>query len=230
MPRRSHIAVKLARNATPKDLVAKLGTSYGATAKKTSCLEVPFGSVTAQLEVYTIKTLPIEIRNWIWTLFQSNMKGLFEASIDGYDPKEKRKELFHTESRFFVLRSTRTSKTAEDQAVSLDDLLGFSIFRFDTEETAGEEKADVVYCYELHCEVTARGKGVGSVLMDSLERIGRETKMDKVMLTVLKSNHSAIAFYERSGLTVDEIDPSYYEEGDESEPVDYTILSKSITL
>lgn len=58
----------------------------------------------------------------------------YEASHDGWDPEEKRKELFDRESRFIVLRADPSSPP-----------LGYTIFRFDTEETADTEEADVVY-------------------------------------------------------------------------------------
>lgn len=58
----------------------------------------------------------------------------YETSHDGWDPEEKRKELFDRESRFIVLRADRSSPP-----------LGYVIFRFDTEETADTEEADVVY-------------------------------------------------------------------------------------
>jgi len=58
----------------------------------------------------------------------------YEVSHDGWDPEEKRKELFDRESRFIVLRADGSSPP-----------LGFTIFRFDTEETKDVEEADVVY-------------------------------------------------------------------------------------
>jgi len=42
--------------------------------------------------------------------------------------------------------------------------------------------------YELQVEAEAKGKGVGRVLMDVLNRIGEELKMDKTMLTVFKGD------------------------------------------
>ncbi|GAA5986369.1 hypothetical protein JCM5350_002896 [Sporobolomyces pararoseus] len=220
MPRRSHIAVKLARKLTTKELATKLSNSYDSKLIKTASLQVTLRDKSALLEMYDIGSLPREVKNWIWELFESNMKSLYEQSEDGWDPVDKRKELFHAESRFFVLRSNNLSI---DSNAGEDNLLGYTIFRFDTEETAGDEEADVVYCYELQVEEIAQGQGVGRLLMDSLERIGKETKMDKIMLTVFKANESAISFYEKIGFTIDEIDPSNY---GEHEGVDYKILSK----
>ncbi|GAA5848433.1 hypothetical protein JCM5353_000241 [Sporobolomyces roseus] len=224
MPRRSHIAVKLARNATPKDLASRLSSSYSITPTKTAFIEIPFAEKTAQVDLYNTKTLPVEVREWIWELFETNMKTFYEQSSDGWDPAEKRKELFHSESRFVVLRSSSLD-TNNDKAPTAPKLLGYSIFRFDTEETASEDEdelCDVVYCYELQVEAGCKGMGVGRSVMDTLNRIGKEMKMDKTMLTVFKANASAVKFYRKIGFTLDEMDPSHFD----GEEVDYEIMSK----
>lgn len=62
----------------------------------------------------------------------------YEHSSEGYDPAEKRQELFHPDSRFLILYSP----------TSADKPVGYCIFRFDTEETASdddEELYDVAY-------------------------------------------------------------------------------------
>lgn len=40
--------------------------------------------------------------------------------------------------------------------------------------------------YELQLDPSVRGKGLGRVLMDQMESIGKRRKMDKGMLTCLK--------------------------------------------
>jgi GNAT superfamily N-acetyltransferase len=84
-------------------------------------------------------------------------------------------------------------------------LVGYCSFRFDTEETLGSRDAEVIYwfvstyrlfvrlmqgtwgSYELQLVPAVRGFGLGKVLMDEFERIGRASGMDKGMLTCLKS-------------------------------------------
>jgi len=56
----------------------------------------------------------------------------YEASADGYDAKQKRQELFDPESRFVVLGSPPVA---------------YAVFRFDTEVTAADRDAEVVYWY-----------------------------------------------------------------------------------
>lgn len=64
--------------------------------------------------------------------------GRYEQSSEGYDPAEKREELFHPDSRFLILYSPTSSDTPT----------GYCVFRFDTEETASDdddELYDVAY-------------------------------------------------------------------------------------
>ncbi|GAA5911521.1 hypothetical protein JCM8208_006863 [Rhodotorula glutinis] len=227
MPARPHLAVKLANQASPEALLAKLKDSYGAPTARAKHVDVPWHSASARLEIYSTKTLPSASRDWIWSLFECNMRCLYEAQQDGYDAQEKRAEVFHPDSRFLVL-SPSSPAPAAGAAPPRSAPLGFCIFRFDTEETASEdddELCDVAYCYELQVEGEQHGKGVGRVLMDALERTARAWRMDKVMLTVFKANEQALAFYDKVGYTEDEIDPGRFGVVD----VDYSILSKSLS-
>ncbi|GAA5904297.1 hypothetical protein JCM6882_003189 [Rhodosporidiobolus microsporus] len=221
MPARPHLTVKLAQKVTPDDLLSKLRTSYGTSGARGKRVEVVLrDEKRAALAVHTAKSLPSPEQAWAWELFEQNMKALYEASEDGYDPAEKRKELFHADSRFLVLYSG-SAPTPQEKP------LGYCIFRFDTEETASEdddELCDVAYCYELQVDPSARRLGAGKTLMDALERLGKACKMDKTMLTVFKANTEAIAFYKSVGFDTDEIDPVHY-----GEDVDYCILSKPCT-
>ncbi|GAA5849986.1 hypothetical protein JCM8547_000975 [Rhodosporidiobolus lusitaniae] len=230
MPARPHLAVKLANKASPDDLLVKLRTNYGASTLKDKRVELRLKeNKPASLAVHTTKTLTSAERNWVWELFEVNMRSLYEASADGYDPAEKKKELFHPDSRFLILYSPSPSSPACQKPTSVvkDEPLGYCIFRFDTEETAsdeGDRLCDVAYCYELQVSSLAKRLGVGRALMDVLERLSAACKMDKTMLTVFKANKEAISFYESLGFRVDEIDPSEYEGG---EAVDYVIRSKT---
>ncbi|SCV68530.1 BQ2448_651 [Microbotryum intermedium] len=176
-------------------------------------------STKVAIEVYTAVSLPIRIKTWIWDLYEKNMESLLSSSEEGFDPFAKRKELFHAESRIVVLRAMDQSPIA----TSSEDLVGFSIFRFDTETAHDTRLADVLYCYELQIDPSRRRTGAAKLLMDCLARIAKDWRMDKVMLTCLKSNQEALAFYESQGYINDEIDPSF------SRPeVDYRILSRVV--
>lgn len=151
----------------------------------------------------------------IWNVFEGNMKTLYETSSLGWNPAEKRKELFHTSSRFILAYRT---KFASDSPGAKKNLVGFSMFRFECED----EEA-VVYCYELQVCLDTRGLGLGRTLMGYLEAIGEVYEMEKTMLTVLKANENAVGFYNKYGFEVDPTSPSLH-----GEEVDYEILSKEI--
>ncbi|KAG5654086.1 hypothetical protein H0H81_007500 [Sphagnurus paluster] len=118
----------------------------------------------------------------IWMLFKENMQKL--KSSFGWDPKSKMEELFNPMSRFLLIESD-------------DQLIAFSMFRFESEE--GE---DVLYCYDLQIQRLQQRNGLGSFLIQALVAIATAWRMEKVVLTVFKANHSAIKFYEASGYDV----------------------------
>lgn len=120
----------------------------------------------------------------------------YEASAAGYDRDEKHAELFHPDSRFAVL-------FPQPGAVGL----GFAMYRFDTEHTAKDRRAEVLYwcvpwpfssgtssrahyescgSYEVQVAEEGRGRGVGTLLVEILETLGKVWTMEKVMLTVFK--------------------------------------------
>ena len=107
--------------------------------------------------------------------------------------------------------------------------------------------------YELQISKGAQHRGLGRLLSKQLAQIGRRWGMRKVMLTVLKANTSAMAFYRSVGyikpasyrfelidfkfyrFTTDYTSPEYQSEDEdgwvddkemESETCDYVILSK----
>ncbi|BGP28855.1 hypothetical protein JCM10296v2_000591 [Rhodotorula toruloides] len=219
MPKRAHLAVKLAKQATQDALADRLREAYGAGKGKGKSVEVQLRDQTAQLDIFTLKGLSTGLRDWIWTLFEQNMRTLYERSAEGYDPAEKRQELCHPDSRFLILYSP----------TSADKPVGYCIFRFDTEETASDdddELYDVAYCYELQVDPAGQRRGAGRLLMEALERIAKAWKMDKAMLTVFKANRDAILFYEKLGYTEDEVDPGNFGLDD---AVDYWIMSKTVS-
>ncbi|KAF8203590.1 acyl-CoA N-acyltransferase [Pholiota molesta] len=200
-------AVKLANKAPSNHLAAVVSKAYKL-----------FSRAFRVQVLHSDGLKPIQ-RDQIWSLFETNMRGLCEASSFGWDPQAKRKELFHPLARFILV-------TESDQT----DLAAFTSFRFEFEE--GE---DVIYCYELHVAPSMQGTGLGKSLMKELEKLCESYDMEKIVLTVFKANVQAAGFYKAFGFCLDPMSPNFVEDGEELEPsdiegIDYEILSKSIPL
>ncbi|KAI0639762.1 acyl-CoA N-acyltransferase [Trametes polyzona] len=168
-------------------------------------------------------------RQAVWDLWETNMRAMVEPSSFGWNPNEKRKELFHRHARFILVYG---SSDAQEPTVPTS-LAAFSMFRFEQDE--GE---DVIYCYELQVSQPYRSSGLGRFLVEKLTAIGKHWKMSKLMLTVLKSNTAARRFYQETGFEVDPSSPEYEptseddvwvdEDGSDTETYDYEILSKAL--
>ncbi|KAF8832406.1 hypothetical protein HHX47_DHR1001400 [Lentinula edodes] len=131
----------------------------------------------------------------------------------GWNALDKQQELFDPLARYIILNPVGQS----------DQIAGYSVLRFEH-----EAEEDILYCYELQISPLHQRKGLGKFLMKLLEVIGRRTKMEKIMLTVLDNNSAANDFYATIGFQLDECSPSFEDpenEGD-TEKVDYQILSK----
>jgi N-alpha-acetyltransferase 40 len=182
-------------------------------------------------------------------LFQDNMSDQYKKSSWGLDLQTKKDELSHFRARFLILLATTTSNDVEEgedgeqqkqrlqpsqQQQSQHELAGFCHYRWEYDDDDDEPSSVVLYVYELQISKTWRRRGLGGRLMNVIEILvnqnpvlndSPDTKKKKVMLTVFKSNISAMEFYmKRLHYQVDEISPSQH--GLLSE--DYEILSKDV--
>lgn len=76
----------------------------------------------------------------------------------------------------------------------------------------------------MQIEPTAQRQGLGKHMMLALQRCAMHWKMEKIVLTVLKNNENAKAFFKAIGYSLDDSTPDILEKAD------YEILSKSINL
>lgn len=74
--------------------------------------------------------------------------------------------------------------------------------------------------YEMQVEKEYQRKGLGKFIMNALEKMARHYEMEKLILTVLSNNESAITFFKALGFGVDDTSP------DAAENSGYQILSK----
>ncbi|KAH7104575.1 acyl-CoA N-acyltransferase [Auriculariales sp. MPI-PUGE-AT-0066] len=190
-------------------------------------------------------------RRAVWDIFEQNMRQSYVDSSFGWNPKEKKAELFHDDARYII--ATRLTESSESAPTTRSGkagaLAGYVGFRFDTEETISGDLEPVMYCYELQVSKAAQRTGLGSALIQDMESLAATWKLDKVMLTCFLANSSALAFYRHSGFTPDPTSPSQtislgypptgeaaetdetdgeWEDEQEDTEYDYEILSKVV--
>lgn len=68
--------------------------------------------------------------------------------------------------------------------------------------------------WDIEVEKDHRGQGIGSLLMDELTRLARETGLRALVCETQNTNSPAIDFYYRSGFVLDGVDLSYYTNND----------------
>lgn len=161
-----------------------------------------------------------------FNLIEETSANDYNASEIKWSPSSKRKEMVLPDMRYFLVRERDASSEMgihENRGV-LDSatLGGFVSFMITYED--GHE---VIYVYEVHLVAKLRGQGVGTVLMQLVENVGRKAQVEKCMLTVFKANKKAVKWYERCGYTRDDFSPGprVLRNGRIKEPT-YLILSK----
>jgi len=143
------------------------------------------------------------------------MFDLYSNSSFGWKPTNRKKEIFHRVSRFLLIYDSEEG----------NEIVAFCMFRFENEE--GE---NVVYCYDIQISSQYRRNGIGKSLIEVLATIGMAFGMEKIVLTVLKANTRAFAFYQACGFIIDPASPSLYLPVDDpsKEGCDYEIMSRDI--
>ena len=159
---------------------------------------------------YTLSSIkmsnrPHHIQEWVFETIKKSVSYFYDESCPWFD-HEKRAEMLHPDM-WNLLASTGECH------------LGFVNFRFDM-----DEGYDVVYLYEVQVDPQAQRKGIGSLLVEVVERIAFENNITKVVLTSHRKNTVSQKFFrEKLDYTEDESSPT-------SEAVNYDILSKYIHL
>ncbi|KAK7463650.1 hypothetical protein VKT23_005591 [Stygiomarasmius scandens] len=200
------MGVRLANKANSSEIQLKINGHLDAY--RTTC--------------YSAEELSNSLREKLWSIFEENMFELYTKSSFGWDPEQKRKELFDPLSRFIVLFSSG----------QVEQVAGFCMFRFEY-----EDGVDILYCYELQICSSWKRQNLGRYLMNSLSVIGTAWRMEKIMLTVFLANSEARSFYRAIGFTLDPSSPDAEleeveaegaaEDREEEEAVDYEILFKT---
>lgn len=148
----------------------------------------------------------------------------YAASVIGWHPKRKRKEMRDKDMRYLIVRQHNAGLQLETAGITKRELSGFLSFML-----THEDGIPVIYIYEIHLKPHMRGTGMGRHLMVLVETIGSSVGVEKSMLTVFRSNDKAIRWYDRLGYGVDEYSPPDKTlRGGKVKQSDYLILSKRL--
>lgn len=209
--RRKGIATLKGKSIPSKaDLIVKNAKTYfdpsAFVAKHFPTFES--GDLRLEISCRGRSTMDAATLDWTLALTETNMRALYEASDWGWNQEEKRAELEHSDAMYLLATGNGVAQ-------------GFVHFRLDT-----DFGKPVVYCYEIQLEKAVQRKGLGQFFTRILLSLAFETKMTKVVLTVLKSNKGAVNFYRNKfNFKIDETSPSVAT----NEDVCYEILSKRAT-
>ncbi|XP_010271137.1 PREDICTED: N-alpha-acetyltransferase 40 [Nelumbo nucifera] len=158
--------------------------------------------------------LSSSMKRYIQNLLKVNMEGPYGPEWPT-EEKVKRREMVAPEARYIFVREAPTASINENSTKESnmacihltgdgDPLVGFVHYRFIV-----EEDVPLVYVYELQLEARVQGRGLGKFLMQLIELIARKNHMGAVMLTVQKTNVSAMNFYtNKLRYTISSISPS----------------------
>lgn len=156
-------------------------------------------------------------------LFEVLMRENYEKSSWGWNETEKLSEWKHSRTRIIIVTNSDIIDSST-QVVSRvlppedEEIIGFMCLRF---ETGADKNECALYVYELHVDTEHQRQGLGGELMRMAKALAAEFKMDKIMLTVFRSNQPALQFYNKLKFITDKSSP-------EKNESDYIILSSKI--
>ncbi|KAH9625919.1 hypothetical protein KSS87_023439 [Heliosperma pusillum] len=164
------------------------------------------------------------LKQYIKKLLEVNMKRHYGMEWPT-EEKVKYREINAPEARYiFVYKALSSGSCEPDRFMSNEkgDIVGFVHYRFIL-----EEDLPVLYLYELQLEPEIQGKGLGRLLMQLLELIAQKSDMSAIVLTVQKTNLSAMSFYtSKLGYSIAAASPSRVEPLRGVE-INYEILCKA---
>lgn len=167
-----------------------------------------------------LKIAQIDVLNACLNLVEASSADDYKKSEMKWSVSSKRKEMLLPDMRYLIIRE-RIQTTDDDHFRPVYGFISFMI--------TYEDGHEVIYIYEIHLQPSFCSQGVGKVLLDLVEEIGRKIRVEKAMLTVFKSNRRAVKWYDRMGYTIDDFSPGprVLRNGTIKEP-SYVILSKPL--
>ena len=152
----------------------------------------------------------------------------YRSSGFGWHPRRKKREMREKDMKYLLVHDEgpppdqkRDSKNSSPQTSTLQGFLSFML--------TYEDGQPVIYIYEVHLVDAAQGCGLGRHMINLVEKIGKSTAMQKSMLTVFRSNHKAVRWYEGLGYEIDQYSPADKKlRAGKVKQADYLILSKKL--
>nr|XP_027199845.1 N-alpha-acetyltransferase 40-like [Dermatophagoides pteronyssinus] len=184
------------------------------------CLSTTITGIPISIKYFLWTKIPNELQEWMINLTEINMKDLYDSCSWKWNRQSKINEFKHSTAKHLIVFDLSPSPSSSEE----EKPIAFVHFRFEK----GYVSDAVLYCYELQIEKSYQQKGIGSYLMNLLESLGKQFRMKKSIVTVLKNNQQAYQFY-TNGLQfrIDKNSPSNFDE--QQQPIEYEILSKKIS-
>ncbi|GBF99272.1 hypothetical protein Rsub_12032 [Raphidocelis subcapitata] len=231
--RRKEVTAELARHeAALKQLVRAAEADADPLRSFAPFVAYSRNGLDACIRAFTGEGLPAPLAAWALALCRGNMQEMYEA-VWGWSDKKKQRQLEDESSRFLVAFEAAAAAPAPAEAAegageaqaaggAEGQPLAYLNYRFEV-----EDGVPVAYCYEVQLEERAQRKGLGKHLMRLLELMALRNGMAGVLLTVMRANTDAIAFYARLGYSEHESSPGYADP--DEEPAGYVILCKPLS-
>lgn len=162
--------------------------------------------------------------NECFNLIKSTSRQDYEGSSWGWHPKRKKREMKEDEMRYLLVRSA--DKPSKSGSTALDPVQGFTSFMLTHDSNPS---MPVLYIYEIHLEKPLRKLRLGAHLMDIVETIAENVRVNKVMLTCFLTNERARGFYEIRGYARDVCSPEDRTTRGKVIKTDYVIMSKAVS-
>ncbi|CAI6341532.1 unnamed protein product [Periconia digitata] len=159
----------------------------------------------ALIELYKSADLPEADLKACYNIVYETSYRDYARTSEGWRKNVKLDELQDPNMVFAILRAVDPEEHFSPTVNT--DILAFVSFKLDYDDPPNDERT-VVYVFELHVGKAYRGKGIGRFLLWIAENMAREVGVYKTMLTVFRSNASAIRLYRKLFYVVDGSSPA----------------------
>jgi len=164
-----------------------------------------------RFETKKMKDIELDMKNWVFELFEKNMKAIYEKSKCGWNDEDKINELLDDDAWYLIATDNET-----------DFPLAFAHFGYDMED--GD---DVFFVYEIQLDESVRRKGLGKFMMKVMELMMIKTNLLKIVLVVFKHNIIGNKFF-KEALKYEANAPAAGDEPKEDD--DYEVLCRKNLL